>query len=53
MADSYTFANVANDMAILRHSDPNSAPVLPYSPEDLAKFKAGKEAGYRSVNWFD
>lgn len=53
MADSYTFANVANEMAILRHSDPNSQPVLPYDATALAKFKAGTEPGYRSVNWYD
>ena len=52
MADSYTFASVANEMAVLRHSDPNSDPVLPYTPEDLAKFKAGKEPGYRTTDWY-
>ncbi|WP_288170972.1 TonB-dependent receptor [uncultured Alistipes sp.] len=52
MADSYTFASVANEMAVLRHSDPNSDPVLPYTPEDLAKFKAGKELGYRTTDWY-
>lgn len=39
-------------MAVLRHSDPNSDPVLPYTPEDLAKFKAGKEPGYRTTDWY-
>lgn len=52
MADSYTFASVANEMAILRHSDPDTDPILPYSPEDLAKFKAGKEPGYRTTDWY-
>lgn len=52
MADSYTFASVANEMAVLRHSDPNSDPVLPYTPEDLAKFKAGKEPGYCTTDWY-
>ena len=52
MADSYTVASVANEMAVLRHSDPNSDPVLPYTPEDLAKFKAGKEPGYRTTDWY-
>lgn len=41
MADSYTFAQVVNE----------SAPGT-YSDEDLQKFKAGKEEGYTSTNFY-
>lgn len=46
MADSYTFASVANEMAILRNEP------QPYSSDDLNKFRQGTEPGYGSTNWF-
>lgn len=53
MADSYTFASIANEIRIREHADPNTQPTLAYTPEELEKFRIGTEPGYTSTNYFD
>lgn len=53
MADSYTFASVANEIRMIEHADPNTEPVLAYTPEEMDKFRMGTEPGYTSTNYFD
>jgi TonB-linked SusC/RagA family outer membrane protein len=53
MADSYTFASITNEIRIREHADPNTNPILAYTPEELEKFRIGTEPGYESINYFD
>ena len=53
MADSYTFASIANEIRIREHANPNTSPVLAYTQEDMEKFRIGIEPGYTSTNYFD
>lgn len=53
MADAYTFASVANEIRIREHADPNTQPVMAYTPEEMEKFRVGTESGYTSTNFFD
>lgn len=53
MADAYTFASIANEMKRNEHNDPNSAPILPYSADELEKYRNGSDPNYPNTNWYD
>lgn len=47
MADSYTFAQVYNEIEVAAGRAPK------YSDEELEKFRAGTEPGYTTTDWYD
>lgn len=52
MADSYTFASIANELITLNHQNPGTAPVLKYTAEELEKFRTGSDPNYPNTDWY-
>lgn len=53
LADAYTFATVANEIKVNEHTDPNTNPVLAYTPEEIEKYRNGTDPNYPNTDWYD